>query len=181
MVGHLPFGYQRHEKTLLSRFFHRVAPYQSNGVLPTSNYGTTVKFLHTETVSKSISFLARNSFLHTASPQIPTEEANLPRPHMTTLSQHRSSFCSSLHFYRERMGLIPSSLCPSCCRKPHTSVHIFFCPSHPTPKIEKDLSRLTSEFLCDLLSFIFRLFLLLPLNRLPLTSKRVRGNHHPVF
>ena len=57
----------------------------------------------------------------------------------TTLSQLRSSFCSSLHSYRERITLIPSSLCPSCGVESHThtTVHVFACSSHPTPLTER--------------------------------------------
>ena len=51
---------------------------------------------------------SHNHVLQTASPQMVAEEANLPWPFRTILSQLRSSFCSSLHSYRERIGLIPS-------------------------------------------------------------------------
>ena len=85
----------------------------------------------------------------TASLQIAAEETNLPRSYRTALSQLRSSFCSSLHSYRERIGLLSSLLCPSCVVEPHTTVHVFF-GSYPTSLTERDLwerSHLTSEFL----------------------------------
>ena len=62
----------------------------------------------------------------TGSPKISTEEANLPLPYRTTLSQLRSTFYSPLHFYRERIEIIPSPLCPSCGVEPHGS-RIFCC------------------------------------------------------
>ena len=71
-------------------------------------------------------------------------------------SQLRSSFCSSLHSYRERIGLVPSPLCPSCGLAPHTTVHVFSYSSHPTPLTEFDLwkrPRLAPDFLLDILFF----------------------------
>ena len=96
-------------KILQSRFLHRIPLYLSNSVLPTSNYGTIIKSLHTETVSNFKSLLTRNRVLQTALPQI-AEEANLPRPYRTTRFHLRSSFCSSLDSYHERIELIPISL-----------------------------------------------------------------------
>ena len=108
-------------------------------------------------------------------------ETNLPRSYRSTLSQLRSSFCSSFYSYRERIGLVPSPLCPSCGLMPHTTVHVFSCSSHPTLLTELDLwehPRLASEFLSSLPSFDLHLFLLLSLSTLLLTDKRVRGNDH---
>ena len=141
------------KQTLQSRFLHVVAPHLSNGVLPPAEYGTTIKSLHTGAVAASKSLLSPNRVLQTTSPQIAPEETNLPRPYRSTLSQLRSSFCSSLHSYRERIGLVPSPLCPSCGLAPHTTVHVFSCSSHPTPLTELDLwerPRLASEFLSSL-------------------------------
>ena len=51
-----PFGIRvrRMIETLQSRFLHRLAPYLSNVLLSSSNYGKTMKFLHTETVSETM-------------------------------------------------------------------------------------------------------------------------------
>ena len=73
-----------------------------------TDYGTTIKSFHTEAVCYS------KPILQTASPQIAPEEANHPRPYRTTLSQLRYFFCSSLHSYRERIGLVPCPFCLSC-------------------------------------------------------------------
>ena len=62
---------------LQSRFLHRVAPYLSNGILYTSDYGTIIKSIHTKAVSDSKSYLTLN--LQTASLQIATEVSNLSR------------------------------------------------------------------------------------------------------
>jgi len=137
------------KQILQYRFVHCVAPYLSSGILPLSDYGTIIKSLHTKAASDSKSLLSRNRVLQTVSPQIATEEANLLRPYRTTLCQLRSSFCSSLHSYRERKGLIPSPIYPSCGMEPHTTVHVFSCSWHPTTLTEIDQSerpRLASEF-----------------------------------
>ena len=83
--------------------------------------------------------LSHNRVLHTASPQIAPEEVNLPRPYRSTLSLLRSSFCSSLYSYREKIGVVPSPLCPFCELEPHSTVHVFSCSSHLIPLTELDL------------------------------------------
>ena len=117
-----------------------------------------MKSLHTKAVSDYKSLISHNRLFQTASPQTAPKEANLPRPYRTTLSHIHSSFCSSLHSYRQRIGLIPSSFCGV---KAHTTVHVFSCSSHLTPLTELNMwerPRLASEFLS-----VFPFFDLLPL------------------
>ena len=130
----MPIGRQRcqsddirtlyYKRTLHSRFLHYFVPHLSSGILPPTDYGTTIKSLHTRDVP--------NLALQTASPQIALEETNLPKSYRSTLSQLRI-FCNSLHSYSKRIGLVPSPLCPSCDLMPHTTVHVFSCSSRPTP------------------------------------------------
>ena len=144
------WGIRNMKQTLQSRFLQCVAPYLSSCILPPSVYGTTIKSLHTKAVPDSKSLLSHNCVLLTASRQIEPEEANLPRPCRTTFSQLCSSFCSSLHSYRERIGLISS---PFCGLEPHTNVWcgvphqcvvwgstpmcgVGFHTTYPTPLIE---------------------------------------------
>ena len=90
---------------------------------PDNGYKTITKFLHNETVSQSISSLTSDRVFQTPFPHTATEEVNLPRNYRTSRSQLRFYFCSSFHSYRERIGLIPSCLCPSWGRRrepPHT-------------------------------------------------------------
>ena len=83
-------------------------------------------FLHSKTVSESEFLLSHNLVLQAASPQIASDEAKLPRPFKTTLSQLRSSFSSSLHSYCGRIGLILGPLCPFCGMEPYTNIRVFF-------------------------------------------------------
>ena len=57
------------------------------GILPTTDYWMIIKSLHTKDVSDSKSLLSHNHVLLTTSQQIAPEEANLPRPYKSTLSQ----------------------------------------------------------------------------------------------
>ena len=127
------------KKTFHSRFLQVVAPHLFSGILPNAEYGTTIRFLHTRAVAASKSLLSHNRVFQTTSPQIAPEETNLPRPYRSTLSQLRSSICSSLYSFRERIGLVPSPLCASCGLEPHTSVDVFSYSSHLTPLTELDL------------------------------------------
>jgi len=108
-----PSGSRDMKQMLQSWFLHVVAPHLSSGILPPGEYGTTIKSLHTRAAAASKSLLSYNRVFQTTSPQIAPEETNLPRPYRSTLSQLQSSFCSSLHSYREWTGLVPSPLCSS--------------------------------------------------------------------
>ena len=121
--------------------------------VPPTDYRTTIKSFHTKAVYDSKYLLSHNRVLQTVSRHIAPEESNLPRPYRSTLSQLHSSFCSSLHSCRERIGLIPSPLCPSGGVEPHTTVQAFSCSSHPTPLTGMDLWErpcLASKFLFSL-------------------------------
>ena len=89
-------GIRNVTQTFQSRFLHCVAPHLSNGILPPTDYETTIKSLNTRVVTISKSLLSHNCVLQTVSPQIAPEEANFPGPYRSTLSQLRYSFCSSL-------------------------------------------------------------------------------------
>ena len=111
------------------------------------------------------------------------KETNIPRSYRTSLPHLHSFFSRTLHSYHDRIGLIPSTLCPSCRREPHTSFHVLSCPSHPTPMTVRNLWKrphLTSKVRTFLvfLSLISHLFLPLPLSPLLLTGMRIRSNYH---
>ena len=170
-----PLGIKNMKQTIQSWFLHCVVPYLSSGILSPADFGTTIKSLHTKDVSIFKSLLSHNRVLQTASPQIALEDANLPRQYRTTLSQLCSSFSSRLHSYRERIGLIPSLLCPSCGMEPHTTVHAFSCSSHPALLTVRAWRRSSCR---SFISSTSRLLLLLPLSPFLLADKRVRGNYH---
>ena len=125
--------------TLQSKFLPSVTPYLTNGVLPPNDYKPTLQALHTTAVLSAISSRAPNKVLQSPPPPISEEEFSLPRPFRSTLSQLRSGFCPALNSYLARVGRAPDDLCPSCRGAPHTTSHLFSCPSHPTRLEVSDL------------------------------------------
>ena len=152
-------------QTLQSHSLPSVAPYLTNGVLLPSDYKPTVASLHTSTVQSTIASRPPNRVLQTPAPAISDDEISLPRPYRTTLAQLRSGFCSSLNSFLERIDRAPDDLCPSCRGSPHTTSHIFSCPSHPTSLTERDLW----DRPCSVAAFLSTLpfFSLPPLSRPP--------------
>ena len=134
-----PSGPRNMKQTLQSRFLPTVAPYLTNGTLPPTTFKATLKSLHTSAVSSTISSRPPNRVLQAPAPPVSEEELDLPRPYRTTLAQLRSGFCPALNSYLERVGRSPNDLCPSCHSSPHTTSHIFTCPSHPTSLTVRDL------------------------------------------
>ena len=92
-----PSGSRNIKQTLQSWFLHYVVPHLSSGILPPTDYGTTIKSLHTRAIIISKSLISHNRVLQTTSPQIDPEEANLPRPFQTFL------YFDLLSSYRERI------------------------------------------------------------------------------
>merc|ERR1712074_433299 len=142
-------------KTLQSHSLPMVAPYLTNGVLLPSDYKPTIASLHTSTVQSTIASQRPNRILQAPAPDISDDETSLPRPYRTALSQLRSGFCSSLNSFLERIGRAPDALCPSCRGSPHTTSHIFSCPSHPTSLTVRDLW----DRPCSVAVFLFSLSL----------------------
>ena len=63
---------------------------------------------------------SHNRVLQTIPPQIAPNEANLPRPYISAFFPTSFIFLQLPTFYRERIGLIPNPLCPSCGVEPHS-------------------------------------------------------------
>ena len=152
-----PPGPRNMKHTLQSLFLHRVAPYTVDGTIPPDTYRHTINSLHTDAVSQAVASLPDNTVLGAAAPPVAPEESSLPRSYRTTLSQLRSGYCSSLNSFLERVGRAPSDRCPSCGSGPHTTAHVFSCPSHPTPLGLRDLwdrPCLTASFVSSLPFFV---------------------------
>ena len=148
-----PSGIRSIRSTLQSRFLPSVSPFLTDGVMLPEDYKPTLSALHTSAVQQALADAPLNRVLSVQPPPIDPSETSLPRPHRTLLSQLRSGLCSSLLSYRERIGLADSPNCPSCHSAPHTTSHVFSCPSHPTPLSVLDLWHRpgpASEFLSTL-------------------------------
>ena len=134
-----PSGPRQMKYTLQSRFLSSVSPFLSNGSLPSDTYKPTIQSLHTSAVSQYLSSRSHNRVLSAPHPPISDEEKSLPRAYRTTLAQLRSGFAPALNSYLERVGRSSDGLCPSCRGAPHTTAHLFNCPSHPTSLSIRDL------------------------------------------
>ena len=153
LVVTAPSGPREQKYTLQSRFLPSVAPFLSNGTLPPNSYKSTIQSLHTSAVASSVTSRPHNRVLAVPAPPISEEEQSLPRPFRSALSQLRSGFSPALMSYREEVGWSPDALCPWCRGAPHTTVHLFNCPSHPTSLTARDLwdrPRSVAEFLSSL-------------------------------
>ena len=148
-----PPGPRNMKHTLQSLLLHRVQPYLVDGILPPNTYRDTIQSLHSEAVDRAVASTPNNAVLGTPPPPVAVEELSLPRRFRSTLSQLRSSYCSALSSYLERVGRAQSNLCPSCNSAPHTTEHLFSCPSHPTNLTPRNLwvrPCLASSFLSSL-------------------------------
>ena len=134
-----PSGPRHIRHTLQSHSLASITPYLTNGVLLPSDYKPTIATLHTSAVQSAIAAQPPNRVLQIPAPSISDEEISLPRPYRTALSQLHLGFCSSLNSFLERIGRAQDNLCPSCRGSPHTTSHIFSCPSHPTSLTPLDL------------------------------------------
>ena len=132
LITTAPSGPRNIKNTLQSRFFSSVSPYLVDNILPPDSYKQTIQSLHTSAVASVIAARPPNRVLSADPPPIAEEEKLLPRAHRSTLSQLRSGFSPALNSYLERVGRAQSDLCPSCLTAPHTTSHLFSCPSHPT-------------------------------------------------
>ena len=152
-IATAPSGPRQMKHTLQSRFLPTVAPYLTDGHLPPDSFRATIQSLHTAAVSHTISSRPPNRVLQEPNPEVAEEEAELPRSYRTALAQLRSGFCPVLNSTLERIGRSPDDLCPSCRGAPHTTAHLFSCPSYPTNLATRDLwrrPRAVAEFLRSL-------------------------------
>ena len=118
------------KRTLQRRFGPQVLRFFTNGAVQDAKEAR--KQLHTEYVDAAIRARPLNRVLNLQPPDIAEEESSLPRQYRTTLSQLRSGFCSALNTFKHRIGITDTDTCPSCQQSPHTTQHIFTCPSNPT-------------------------------------------------
>ena len=88
--------------------------------------------IHTDVVRSAVSNYQDNRVLGAPAPEVDTSETFLPRQTRVVLAQLRSSFCSRLKSYQHRLGKADDDICPDCGAAPHTSSHLFQCPSFPT-------------------------------------------------
>jgi hypothetical protein len=141
--------------TLQSRYGHEVEPFLQDGILPPAAVKRTLKEIHTKVVADHKRTLV-NKVLGSSPPPVDPSEQTLGRPTRCTLTQLRSDYCKNLKTYQARIGTAPNDLCPECLSVPHTSKHVFNCPSLPTSLTVRSLwshPREAADFLRSSTSF----------------------------
>ena len=125
--------------TLQSKFGGTIRNF-SNPNFSTEDYKRGLKTLHTRSVNEMLSTMANNKVLNAPPPPINDSEKVLPRAARTTLAQLRSGYSNFLNSYKARIDNTNSTSdsCP-LCPAPHTTEHLFNCPSNPTDLNPKDL------------------------------------------
>ena len=144
------------KETLASKFQDKIYPFLRDGVILGVNQNRVKKELHTSAVRASIAALGVNPVLGAVPPPIHPSEQSLSRSFRTTLSRLRSGKCFQLNSYQHFINALDFNTCPDCQSAPHTSSHLFNCPSNPTSLSVIDLwlqPVLAAEFIASLTSF----------------------------
>ena len=127
--------------TLISTFADEIMGLTIDGAVPDEiNYKAGLKTIHTQCVQDTISQQADNKVLNAPAPKICDSEKELPRKTRTTLAQLRSGYSTYLNSYLHRIN--PNQyqdLCNNCMNGPHTTEHLFSCPSNPTDLTTRSL------------------------------------------
>jgi hypothetical protein len=127
------------KKTITSEHGNYVNNLIHNDNLDNTQYKILLKTIHTESVSATITAQENNPTLGRPPPEIDKAEKDLPRKTRSTLSQLRSGYSSMLNSYLARIRDDVQDICPDCNISPHTTLHLFDCPSKPTNLTVTDL------------------------------------------
>ena len=125
--------------TLQSKHLSSVSTFLTDGVIPPSEYKSTLKSIHTNAVASAISNHEFSRVLGGPRPDIDPSESSLSRAERATLAQLRSGTCQCLQDYKLMVGRSPSALCPECRFRRHTVHHLFDCDAVPTNLTVGDL------------------------------------------
>ena len=127
------------KKTITSEHGNYVNNLIHNDNLDNTQYKILLKTIHTESVSATITAQENNPTLGRPPPEIDKTEKDLLRKTRSTLSQLRSGYSSMLNSYLARIRDDVQDICPDCNISPHTTLHLFDCPSKPTNLTVTDL------------------------------------------
>ena len=100
---------------------------------------TGLKELHTLHVRNTLENYPPNTVLNARPPKIHKDETHLSRPTRTTLAQLRTGYSKTLQSYMHRLDPTIPDICPDCLLHPHTTQHLFNCPTYPTDLTPTDL------------------------------------------
>jgi hypothetical protein len=156
----LPTGSRKGRKKIVhmlqSRFGHVVEPFTADGVLSGVSLKRTLESIHTSVVSRNKQKLY-NKVLGGVPPEVDPSEQTLHRRSRCSLTKIRSGEYIGLKTYQKRIGTSLDYICPACRGAPHTTQHLFSCPSAPTDLNVRDLwkhPRESNTFISSLPAFI---------------------------
>ena len=118
-------------KTILTNYSAYISNKTNNSSINEEQYKQKLKVIHTEAVQE-VKQRSNNKVLNTIPPEINPEERSLPRKTRCTLAQLRSGYSPFLQSYLHSINASQNDLCPECQISPHTTNHLFNCPSKPT-------------------------------------------------
>ena len=95
-------------------------------------YKEALKTIHTNSVGNAISNYEKNKVLGTAPPEVNKIEKTLNRNIRCQLAQLRSGHCKLLKSFCNKLDPEVPNECPDCQATPHSTEHLFNCPSNPT-------------------------------------------------
>ena len=134
-----PQGPRKKKATLYSSCIEPIKHHLQDGIVLGINYKRVISAIHTDTVSSVIGSLSPNKVLGSRPPKVSNTEELLPRAYQCLNHQLRSKYCIHLKSYLHSIGKCDSPTCPECGLVPHTTNHLFDCPSFPTDLVVLDL------------------------------------------
>ncbi|XP_047740696.1 uncharacterized protein LOC125179243, partial [Hyalella azteca] len=137
----LPPGDRPMKASIKTRFSHLVAPFLADGIMPDGAYGEAKRSLRREIATRVAATAVNNAVRTTPPPPIAAEEASLPRPYRSALSQLRSGYCSSLASYTHRIDDTTYNALTQDGGKANALLH-YFCSKQCNKPASKFLRRL---------------------------------------
>jgi hypothetical protein len=125
--------------TLQQCFGHVSGKYAPDRTFLELSLKRAIKGIHTDAVFTYLEGRVPNCVLGTLAPEVHPDEALLPRIYRTTMTQLRADFCKDLRSYQKFIHTTDDDSCPGCQALPHTTAHLFSCPSTATALKSIDL------------------------------------------
>ena len=128
-------------RTLKSKRGPSIEDLVPSGGLSWEGYRAGLKSIHQTGLTEVLQSYQPNIVLGGYPPPINTLERNLPRSTRCTLAQLRSGYSLLINSYKSKIDPDTVDSCPDCAASPHSTSHLFDCPSNPTQVSAESLWR----------------------------------------
>ena len=128
-------------RTLQSKRGPSIEDLVPSGGLSWEGYRAGLKSIHQTGLTEVLQSYQPNIVLGGYPPPINTLERNLPRSARCTLAQLRSGYSLLINSYKSKIDPDTVDSCPDCAASPHSTSHLFDCPSNPTQLSAESLWR----------------------------------------